>query len=83
VVALRIIYDIGRIIDAWEPPDRPHCSNCLNCRVYGTSANPLVYCKAGYDEGKRVELGRVARSHRPHGFKAASKCPSFDSMDDQ
>ena len=76
-----VMYDVARMIDNWEPPTRPHCSNCSNCRVYGNPDHPLVYCAAGHgDDQKRVELGRVIRSNRPIGFRRADQCPAFDSM---
>jgi hypothetical protein len=77
-------YDISRLIANWEPPARPVCANCSNCRVYGNPDTPLVYCKAGHDQDgdriQRVELGRTIRQKRPLGFRAASSCPDYDDM---
>lgn len=76
----RVHYDLTRLINNWEPPARAHCSNCSNCRVYGNADSPLVYCKAGFDADKRVEMGRLIRSVRPVGFRSAEKCLAFESM---
>jgi hypothetical protein len=77
-------YDLSRMILNWEPPSRPACSNCANCRVYGNADAPLVYCSAGHgqhgEQQQQVELGRVIREKRPIGFRAAASCPDFDDM---
>ena len=76
-----ILYDVDRMVRNWEPPSRPLCSNCSNCRVYGNPDHPLVYCAAGYGDDQRgVELGRVIRQKRPLGFARAETCPAFESM---
>lgn len=81
-VSSGIRYNLARVIDSWEPPARPNCSNCSNCRVYGRPAAPFVRCAAGYDNGKRIDVGRVIRPVRPVGFRSAIRCPDYDSMDD-
>lgn len=67
-----------RVIQEWEPPKAPHCSNCLHARVTGHPEKPTAYCAMG--EGKEIDLWRLIRRKRPMGFRAADKCPHFDSM---
>lgn len=70
----------AKAIAEWEPPVSPHCSNCSNARVTGTPEIPAVYCAAGFDGEKTITLWRLIRRSSPRGFRAASACPSFDSM---
>lgn len=66
------------VIQEWEVPDYPHCSNCLHAKVHGHPERPTSYCAKG--EGKDIDLWRLIRRHSPRGFRAADKCPHFESM---
>ena len=68
---------IDRYIDAWKPPQRPHCSNCVNARVSGAPDDPKARCVAGV--GARMDLSRLVRWKQPCGFAAANKCEHWEA----
>jgi hypothetical protein len=71
-----------RLVEAWDPTDRPiHCSNCRRCLVSGDGVTiPEVECARG--QGGERSIWQLTRRSKPSGFRAASDCPYFDSMDD-
>lgn len=70
-------------IRSWDPVERAvHCSNCSRCTVVGDGITPpRVYCDAGHGPAF-IEIWAMIRPANPRGFRAASNCPDFDSMDD-
>lgn len=72
-------------VDEWNPYRRPlHCSNCANCRVSGTAAQPRVTCAKGHNHPQRPSLPywSVMRMKHPVGFRMPAECPGWESMDD-
>jgi hypothetical protein len=67
-------------IQAWTPPARPHCANCLHAKVFGAPEAPEVRCAQGH--GRVVELVNLIRAQRPVGPAAASSCADYSSMGD-
>lgn len=75
------IPDLPRIIDRWEPAERPvHCSNCLHAKVSGEPDAPRVHCAQGH--GRERTFLQLCRAYSPAGFRTAWACPDFTSMDD-
>lgn len=65
----------------WDPDARPvHCSNCRWALVHGEPNSPMVRCATRH--GEPVAHHRLVRRHHPWGFRNASLCEDFDSMDD-
>lgn len=74
---------LAALIAAWEPPTRPHCSNCAHAHVGGFPADPMVDCTEGHnDRPYRMALGAMLRLKYPSGFRVDGKCPDFESMSD-
>lgn len=73
---------LDNYIQQWDPAERAvHCSNCSRCLVTGDGIKPpKTYCRAGYGPAF-VDIWAMIRPANPRGFRAASKCPDFDSMD--
>lgn len=69
------------VIQAWEPLDRPHCSDCRYAKITGNPDRPVAYCAMG--EGQEIDLWRLIRRLRPLGFRSAEKCPHFSSMSNE
>ena len=67
----------GMIAD-WNPPARPHCSNCLHAKVSGTADEPTVYCAKGY--GKVLGLPPMIRASHARQFRPAVDCPDYEDM---
>lgn len=74
-------FELARLIRNWEPPKKPHCSNCLFARVSGDPENPTVECAAGH--GKTLTLGMMLRNKAARQFRPAVSCPDWSSMDDE
>ena len=72
---------ILRVIQEWEPPRAPHCSNCKHATVMRNPDDPTAYCARGH--GPVITLWRLIRHPSPRGFRAAEKCPDFSSMSDE
>jgi len=70
------------MIQGWHPPAKPHCSNCYNCKVSGTPAEPQVYCALGYGNKKWMPLWTVIRPTSSRQFIPARDCGGFASMTD-
>lgn len=71
--------DVLRIVQEWEPPIRPHCSDCRHCTVLGDPDRPEVSCAAGHGP-RTLDLWRMIRRFHPRGFRAAASCPDWCSM---
>lgn len=67
------------MVTDWDPPTRPHCSNCLHAKVHGSPDAPITYCVKG--QGLPMDLWRLIRNKRPVQFRPAVGCPDFASMD--
>ena len=64
------------LIEGWEPPTSPHCSNCLGARVRGYPEAPEAYCGKGH--GPPKPLWVLLRQRNARGFARAEKCPDWD-----
>ncbi len=64
-------------ISEWEPRDRPHCSNCQECRVRGDPEEPEAYCRV---RDQSAPLLRIIRPKHSWQFKA--NCLSFVPAED-
>lgn len=71
-------YLIRGLIADWEPPARPHCSNCSNCIVSGAPDDPTARCARGH--GKVITLVELIRKRYPRQFEPAVKCPDWADM---
>lgn len=72
-------YTVKRVVDDWEPPTDPHCSNCLHAKVGGPVRDPQVRCAK--NQGRIVvPLVKLIRPRRPIQFRPARECPDFESM---
>jgi hypothetical protein len=74
-------YTLLSVIESWEPPIYPHCSNCLHARISGSPEQPAVTCAMGH--GDTIDIWRLIRRPSPRGFRSAAKCPDYCSMDDE
>jgi hypothetical protein len=74
-------YTLLSVIESWEPPIYPHCSDCLHARVGGSPEQSSATCAMGH--GGTIDLWRLIRRSSPRGFRSAAKCPDFSSMDDE
>jgi hypothetical protein len=70
-----------QVIQGWEPPVVPHCSNCRHASVSGSPDEPTVSCAMAHGT-REISLWRLIRPLRPLGFRAAINCPDFASMDE-
>ena len=70
-----------RAINEWLP-NRRHCSDCRHAIVSGKWPSPVVHCELGIGKRYEIQLAALLRSHGP-GFKAATNCTEFDSMNDK
>lgn len=76
-------YDITFLIDSWEPPKTPHCSNCLHCKVNGDPADPYVQCAVGHVSvvsGTVLPLAHLLRRKRARQFVPPERCPDYADM---
>jgi hypothetical protein len=71
-------YYLKGMIEDWDPPDKPHCSNCSNAQISGPSENPLVTCAAGH--GRELTLVQMLRPKAPRQFVPAVRCPDWGDM---
>lgn len=71
-------YVLRGLIADWEPPARPHCSNCAHCRVIGSPDDPTAYCDRGH--GGVITLVQLLRKKTPRQFEPAVKCPDWSDM---
>lgn len=70
-----------RVLDVWEPPQNPHCSNCFHAKVSGPADRPLVRCAQG--QGRRTERSLASLLRRGgYGFRSARDCEFYSSMSD-
>jgi hypothetical protein len=77
----RHIRDVrAAIIEDWQPPRAPHCSNCLHAVVGGTPEEPTVRCERGH--GDERSLFTLIRPSHSRQFIPAKECPDFSSMSD-
>jgi hypothetical protein len=74
-------YTLRALIQRWEPPVQPHCSDCRWACVSGNPRNPTVRCAKG--QGRvEMSLAQLIRASRPLQFRPARACPYFESMED-
>ena len=71
-------YSVENMVKAWNPPERPHCSDCTNAIVSGDLDEPIVRCRRGY--GKPLPLVALIRRRFPRQFTRAADCQDFESM---
>lgn len=71
-------YLLRALIADWEPPAKPHCSNCSNCIVGGAPDEPTAHCAQG--RGNVITLVQLLRKKAPRQFVPAVKCPDWDDM---
>lgn len=72
-------YYLKGMIEAWDPPAKPHCSNCLFAKVSGTSDEPMVTCAKGYGT-KPLALAVMIRARHARQFTPAADCPGYEDM---
>lgn len=73
-------YELRAIIGNWEPPDKPHCSNCLHAKVGGRADDPVVTCSMGHGSRRPLALVALIRRKSARQFVPAVRCPDFTSM---
>jgi hypothetical protein len=71
-------YYLRGMIQDWNPPEKPHCTNCLHAKVGGTSDEPTVTCAQGH--GRHLTLVQMIRPKAPRQFVPAVRCADFSDM---
>ncbi len=77
-MADRSPYILQRMIEAWDPSDKPHCANCLHGKVSEPAADPIITCAKGY--GKPIKFASMIRLRAARQFVPAARCPNYDDM---